>query len=81
MDNGTYLLHLNSTHSRIDQGGKRASNPLKTEETIYLNINMTGNNSEGISLPDFTRTVTNLRVTNDVCISVSSEIKEIKIYP
>ncbi len=74
LDNGTYILDVNSTNWRIDQGGISKSSPLRREKSSYVTVNMTGNYTGlGASLTD-------VRVLNSACNAVSAKTTFITQY-
>ncbi len=74
LSNGTKVVNLNSSSPLIDQGGISASNKLGTQESVYIKVNMTNTT---LHYPGLGATLTEVRVTNDACKTVSQKTNTI----
>ena len=79
MDNGTVIIIMNLTHSRLDQANISSSNKLKRQYSMYLKVNLTNTTEENINYQAFglsltTSSNTKITVLNDACKVTDSEI-------
>jgi flagellin-like protein len=74
LDNGTYILPLNSSSSLIDQGGISSANKLGQESSAYIKINLTNTTAGYTALGC---ALSALKITNDACPSISASTSTI----
>lgn len=74
MDNGTYILDVNSTSWRIDHGGISKTYPLRREKSTYVTVNLT------INYTGLGESLTDVRVLNSACNAVSAKTTFITQY-
>lgn len=78
MDNGTYILTMNSTSARLNQGNISSTNELKRKQSAYLIVNLTNTTSDNVNYQAFGLSLTTsngaeITVTNEACTSISTE--------
>jgi len=79
LDNSTRIMRLNSSDPKIFQYAINASNPLRREESEYVVIYL-NDTDEDESYPEFGSTLSEVKILNDVCDSVSAKTAEITQY-
>ena len=78
LDNGTWIMMLNSTSPLMNQGGVSVSNQLTRESSVYVTINLT-NATAGHAL--LGSTLSEVKITNDACPAVSATTRTVTEYP
>jgi flagellin-like protein len=78
IDNGTIILIMNSTNTRVEQGNISTSSKLGRKESIYIKVNLTNTTSDNFNYQAFgvtltTSSNTEIVVTNTACDAISTE--------
>jgi len=78
MDNGTIILSMNSSNSRINQGNISSTNKLLRKASVYIKVNLTNTTSDNFNYESFGTSLTTsssveIVVTNDACDAISTE--------
>ncbi len=79
LDNGTRIVRLNSTSELIAQDNINDTNPLEREESEYIMI-MLNETDYDEAFPYFGSTLTEVKILNTVCDSVSAKTNQITKY-
>lgn len=74
LDNGTYIVQMNSSSSLIGQGGISSGYKLERERTTYITINLTDTSAGYTTMGS---TLTSVKITNDGCPGVSASTSTI----